>query len=315
MAEKFSTGLDQIDVIDQEIQTRRIAVYSPEALQKAARVEKVYIHHTGFSQVMKAMDRLFQMAGEFDMPQGMLLQGPTGVGKTSVFKYFCQSLPSSNLFSPGLGAVGIRSSMRPSVGYLIRSLLWAYRYPFTKGSDAHLYARRGLLIDLIRQKRTRLLFIDEASGLLTKGVHRSEDRHETDVSDLLREIVDECKLSLVCASVTGGDAIDRLDPALASRVSVRLKLDDFAADAQWLGFLRAYAKQCDAFDLAIFADNTVAKLLHMATGGNLREFKRLMTEAVLVAVDASRSSVCVEDLARSFGLIYGSACEKENVFQ
>ncbi len=99
MGEKFSTGIDDLDPIDLQIQTRRIEVYSPRALQIAAQVERIYIFYTGFSQAMNAMDRLFQLAGAFEMPQGMLLQGESGVGKTAIFKYFRKSLPSSNLGS------------------------------------------------------------------------------------------------------------------------------------------------------------------------------------------------------------------------
>ena len=224
-------------------------------------------------------------------------------------------MKNPNLFAPGLGVIGFRSCSRPTVGFLIRSLLSAYRYPFISGGETQMYARRGVLIDLIRQKGTRLLFIDEAAGLLTKPTHSRTQKSETEPTDLLREIGDACQISLVLASAECLDAIDQLDPALSQRISVRTELKNFLADGQWLGFLRAYVKQCDVFDLAIITDNSVAKRMHLTTNGNLRQFKRLITEAVLLAVDANRESISVEDLSVAFPLVNGQACGKENVFQ
>jgi len=314
MKEKFSPSLEQLDPEDIEINARRIAVYSPEALKVAADVDRIYVSHPGFTSALKAFDRLFQIAGEFEMPQGMVIECPTGVGKTSVFRYFRDALPSSNLFSPGLGALGIRSTSRPTPGYLIKSLLWAYRYPFSSGGETQLYARRGVLIDLIRQKGTRLLFIDEATGLIEKLSNREPSRGESEVTDLLREIVDECRIALVLSTHHGGSVFDRVDPSLSSRITVRIRLDNFKPDQFWLGLLKSYVKQSSRFDLTAIEDPVVAKRLHLASSGNLRQLKRLLTEAVLIAVAQEKAELDPQILVQAFNEINGAASEKTNVF-
>src|SRR6218665_3609919 len=101
--EKFteSLGLEQPDAEEQELYSRRVTSYTVAALKAAAPVDRIYINHTAFVRTVKAMDRIFQLAPEMDMPHGMVLTGPTGAGKTAAFKYFRDTLPSSSLFAPG----------------------------------------------------------------------------------------------------------------------------------------------------------------------------------------------------------------------
>jgi hypothetical protein len=250
-----------------------------------------------------------------DMAQGMLLSGPTGVGKTAVFKYFRDSLPASNLFAPGYGVMGLRCPTRPTVGFFIGALLRAYKYPFSSGTERQLYARRSIVFDAIREKKTRLMFIDEAGGLLNVRTPTSTQHGETGVSDFFRELVDECRTGLVLATPSSIDSLDGLDAALASRITVRQTLREFKPDLEWLGVLSAFAKQCSTYDLSLIQTPMIANELHLATNGNLRALKRLMIESVLIGIDSGQMALDQKVLATAFDLVFGNSSGRTNVFK
>jgi Cdc6-like AAA superfamily ATPase len=314
---KFDASMADDDSLgtDVEIEKRRASLYSVEALRAAIQVDKIYVNHPSFLNAVKAMDRIFQLAPELDMSQGMLLTGPTGSGKTTVFKYFSNSLPPSSFFAPGFGAISIRCTKRPSTGFLIGALLRTYRYPFATGTGKQLYARREVVFDAIKEKKTRLLFLDEAGGLLSPRDKVVIDNGETDVTDFLRELMDTCRIGIVLATKLGLGVLDTLDEALASRISVRQSIQTFKPNEEWQGMMNAIVKQCKTFDVGLISAPSMAKKLNLATNGNLRGFKRLLAEAILIAYDADKMVLSEAILAAAFLRVYGEHVGRPNVFE
>lgn len=312
---KFDASLAIGDIDEEviELQKRRLSTYSVEALKVACQVDKVFVHHHDFRNALKMLDRLFQLGTELSMPQGARLIGSTGVGKTAVFRYFQLTLPSSSLFSPGLGAVGIRLPKAPKTGHIVQGLLSAIRYPFATGSAKQLYQRRALVFEALRSMGTRLIWLDEAQHLIRPGRANSED-WENESTEFLRELMDECRVSLVLAGTSALDNLPAAASHLASRVTSREEIKDFELDGVWVGFVRAFSKQCDPLDMAICNESGTAKKLHMATDGNLRAFKRLITESVLLMVDQRETCLTIPVLRQAFGIVYGRATTRSNPF-
>ena len=69
---------------------RRIFMYSKEALKIASSIEPIIVNHPRFFQGMQALDRIYQLARELDLPQGIRIIGPTGSGKSYFIK--CRNL-------------------------------------------------------------------------------------------------------------------------------------------------------------------------------------------------------------------------------
>jgi predicted ATPase len=99
---------DEIEADEAQLNARRLQLYSKHALKVGLPVDRIYINHPRFDTGLKTLDRVFQIAPEVTMPHGVRLIGPTGSGKSALFRYFRDSLPRSSLFTEGLGAVGIR---------------------------------------------------------------------------------------------------------------------------------------------------------------------------------------------------------------
>ena len=309
-----SMQLDAVEAENTAIEVRRLATYSVAALKAAKEVDKVFVLFPLVNNCLQALDRQFQLGTEFEMSHGFRLIGPSGVGKTAVLEYFRASLPSSALFAKSNAAIGIRVQSRPRTGQLVQRILTAFKYPFAGGTQKQLYLRRSVVFEVLKEHKTRLLWIDEAQHLVRVSRSGIVNDSESDATEFLRELIDETKISLVLSGTQELDRLPELAPHLASRISAREALENFKADALWIGLVRAFAKQCQSFDLGYLHDPAVANRLHIACDGNLRGFKRLVTEAVLVGYDAGVQGVDQAILTEAFRRVQGTASTRSNPF-
>jgi len=300
-----TVGFDEIEPDEARLTARRLQLYSGHALKVALPIDRIFVNHSRFVSGLQMLDRLFQIAPEVTMPHGSTLIGPTGSGKSALFRHFQGSLPKSSLFTPGFGAIGIRVGSNPSTGALVSAFLRVYKYPFRHGSTSTMYTRADIVFDLIREKGTRLVFIDEAHRLLNQKRRISGDDRDPPATGFLRDLMEECRTGLVLAGTDELDRLGRVDSHLADRLAGRQELKYFSADKEWMGVLRAFKKQSVGFDLSLLEDLKEGKRLHVATGGSLRRLKRLLTEAVLVGVDAGKTALDVECLSIALAAIWG----------
>ncbi len=308
---------DDFDMPDEEerrVRERRLFTYSVQALKVAASMDRVCIVHPAFKAALTPCDRTFQLSRELSQQQIIVVAGATGVGKTALIRYFRASLPGSSLFEQGLGSIAIRLPAKPNVGHLVGAMLRQLRHPFPQVTGQTLYIKRDLLIEALRQRGTRMLFIDEGQHLRDQSKMRSRNSDGTTVTDCIRELVDEAPIG---ACICGTEEILQLgevDRSLDNRVGARFQLDAFAEGAMWRAFLTAFRKHCSQVDLSIIEDAEHVKKLHLATQGNPRSFKRLVTEAVLVCLDENALAVTSAHFKEAFGRVSGGVSRIGNPY-
>ncbi|MDF3822962.1 TniB family NTP-binding protein [Leptospira sp. 96542] len=313
---RFSESLDLVEPTpdEQETYARHVKTYSTQALKQGSLVDRCIVNHSQFTRAVTAMERAFQLAPEFETPQGIVMVGPPGTGKTATFNYFRATLPKSSLFADGEGAIGLRCPKAPRVGTFVTGLLKVYRYPFTGGNAKQMYIRRHVLFDAIQQKGTRLIFIDESQHLLYAPHTKVAEDSDTEVSEFLKDLMDTCRVALVLAGSRELNRLQEADSALASRLSVKETLTEIPLDAEWMGILKTFSRQCPNIDQSAILAPEMAMLLHKATSGNLRSLKRLLLEAVLLTADSLEAAISKATLSRAFTLVSGSAEGRVNVF-
>jgi len=315
MKERFDFGdIDPIEAEESAVHERRLKQYSHESLQIGALVEQIYVMFPEFAMCLEACDRAFQLSRTLNTPQGILIRGAPGTSKTTIAKYFIHSLPQSDLFEKGVGALLIRLRPVPTTQQVITALLRAMKYPFTSVRRNNIHIMRDVAIDSIRQRGTRLIFIDQAHCLAYQSGRTRHDATETIITDLLAELMDAAGTSLCLLADAQFQELEGLDRALADRVTVRENLSHFKNDELWAAFLKSFAQQTKAIKMHCLLDADIQNGTFTATQGNRRKFRRLMVEAALVTAEAKEVAVAAEHLALAFSRVTGSASELPNPF-
>ena len=302
-----------IEEEDRQTRQRRVFAYSAAALTAAEAVEAIYVAHEEFRVALESLDRIFNLARRLKTPQGALIEGPTGSGKSTLIDFFLRTIQPDSLFETGAGAITVRLQHRPTPGSTVSALLAAIKYPFPNVAANTVYQKRNLLIEALLQKGTRQIMIDEAQNLATQLKARGPAGDSSTAADILCHLMDSAGVGLVLCARDQLD-LQRVDPALASRVSVRLRFHDLPTGAGWTAFVEAYCRQSQGVSLDFLKDKAQIALLHQATGGNLRAFKRLVTEAVLVAVDEAQGVLSPEVLLRAFTRVSGKSNPRANPY-
>jgi hypothetical protein len=298
---------------ERKTRVRRQFMYSTVALAAAEVVDRTYVMFPEFERALQAFDRIYQLSGQLESPQGALVQGPPGSSKTTLAKYFAKSLPQSTLFDIGYGAIFIRLRANPTQGLVVSQLLRAVRYPFTEVRKNRIYTMRDIAFEALMQKGTKVVIVDQAHCLSTQARVRHSDVPETAASDTLREMMDETRVGLILLADAMFKGLEQVDAALADRISVRLNMTHFVEGEVWQAFLQAFSKKIQVIDMGVIAAAGSAATFR-ATEGNRRTFRRLMTEGVLIAIDAGSRQLTMEHLHLAFERTRGDGSTKANPY-
>jgi len=282
------------------VNARRMFMYSTTALKAAEVVDKLCVNYPQFKAAFEAMDRAFQLAGVLSTPQGITITGDRGMGLSTAGSYFSKSLPQSATFDRPYAALTVHLAKNPTAGSIIEPLLAAVDHPFPMTTASRMQQKRRVLEDALRQRRTKMLIVDNAEYLLSQRALSRTDRAGTNCTAVLRYLMDEVPLSVVLLGDISREDIRRIDEAFADRLNVTVRLDRFAIGPSWSAFIRAFVKQCRSIDLSALVSDDEIRRLHDITAGSLRAFKHLVLEAVLVAHDAPAQSVSIDHLRLAF---------------
>jgi type II secretory pathway predicted ATPase ExeA len=294
---------------------RRLFTYSSKALERGLAAERIYVNHPSFRAALEALDRIYLLGSKSSVPHGLRIVGDTGTGKSSVLRYFGDAMPPSPTFELATGALIVRLQERPNVGRVVSSLLRQLRYPFAQVSRNTISMKRDVLVDAAKQKGTRLVMVDEAHHLCqTRRAGR--DQHDgSDVTELLRELIDECRVGLVLSGTKALDQLHLVDSHLHARTTTRVELRNFDSLPVFTGFMKAFANQCETFNLSALLEPAMAGMWHLACAGNPRAFKRLAVEAILVGVDAGVTVLDAKCCMLAFARVAGRDSLSANPFQ
>lgn len=317
--------MDDFDIIDvgdgseeeaRQTAARRMFTYSERALMAADEVDRKYVLFPDLRNVLTALDRAYQLALRVSRPQGVLISGPPGSSKTSVSKYFQKGLPAAKDIIHGHGALSIRLRSNPCAGSIVSLLLRAVRHPFTTIRNGRLGTMRDIAFEALQQLGTRMVVVDQAH-VLAQAARRpriAKTSLETTASEVLRDLMDETGIALVLLACDGFGGLECIDQSLADRVSVRLTLKHFDDDPIWQGFLGHIGEGTACIDFRVLTDPEIATLTHRAVLGNRRRTKLLLTEAVLVAVDAGAPAVQRDHLKLAFSRVSGPSSQVVNPY-
>lgn len=308
----MQTGFDN-DRAQEELLRRRQFMYSMSALKAGQQVFEMYVPHKRITHALEALDRTQQLSEHLQLVQGTLITGPTGSGKTALCRYFRASLPPDGRVDENARTLYVRLQEQPSARRVVSTILNEIRYPFSSVSNQNLAIKRGVLIEALQQRRCGILFVDEAHYLCQRRRWTDLDGMGTYATDLLRELADAVPIALVLMGDKTLDRLAEIDSHLAARTPGRIEFGNFRSnDTDWISSVMTLMKGSSAVTFEGIHDKTEHQRIHNATGGNMRQLKWLISEAVMVTVDAEQRSVRKEQMIQAFDRLTGGSTQQSN---
>lgn len=281
--------------------TRLYEYFSRDALEAWRFVMRFTVKTPALESALSAAERVISLADGKSEPQGLIITGDVGTGKSSVLNVLRHICRSKNLLHVNDNSLLVETQLRHrSTRYcLIRNLLEVLEHPLvnTEHKKATADIKFKILSHTLKTANSLALVIDEAQNLFTavRSKHSSMSGGN-EITDMLRALMDQAKIPIILVGTKPLQDLSSLDPGLASRIRTTVVMP--ALDEKtWQLMLNAYyqviKKYCDP---SILRESSAQLEIQNFVKGEQRQLKRLMAELALLAVENKHSKLTTEVL-------------------
>ena len=243
-----------------------------------------------------------------------MLLGETGTGKSTFLKHFLLKHPQvqHQEFSE-IPVLYVEVPAKCSIKKLASVILRAMGSPFwNRGDEVELtFQLAALLISC----KVRLLILDEVNHLVDRGAAKT---HYT-VADWIKSLSSQGRTAIVLSGVPRAKTLLDTNEQLADRFREVIELPTLSVDGkreqETRAALTSFASLLEGVDSVDLTSSTMARLIVFATGGRLRQLRRILVRAVELAFECSPPRLDIGTLARAFVMvIFPSAPKGRNPF-
>jgi Cdc6-like AAA superfamily ATPase len=269
-----------------------------------------------FPQVVHIHQRLKDLVdheGTKDEPDGLAIVGETGTGKTTLLSGFAKRYPrvehAEYTEVPVLYAsVPARCTIKRLSGHLLQTMgspLW------NRGDEED---RTYQLKTLIKGCKLRLMLLDEVNHLGDRGASKTH----YEVGDWIKQLSGDTRMPIVLVGTPTASVLWETNEQLASRYQV-LTLEPLSVEAgrspEFSSVLQAFLKMMAGLKVVDLTDDGMTRLMAFATGGRLRDIRKLLVRAISLAEETRSSEIGRDTLRRAFEqAIFEKAPAKRNPF-
>lgn len=280
-------------------------------------VEHLYVIYPRNSEILSKFAYCHQHAKLATEPEGMLLEGPTGMGKTTLCKYYSQGfqrvVTKNGVVVPVLAArVQVPASPKSLVTVLLKSL--GDPLP-DKGTTVSQTLR---LKEMMEECGTELVILDEFQHF----IDRDSKKVLKTISDWLKNLMDDTKKPIILIGMPYSHTIldAQGNEQLQRRFSVRIKLEPF----DWLKpddrkdfrrFLRIVDEKLPFNEWSNLSDTNMAFRFYLASGGVVSKVMKLIRRAAVISLDLAREKLDLDTLSLAYeDCLAANVPEKGNPF-
>lgn len=261
------------------------------------------IIHEKLEHSIKAISNTHDLYGSEGA--GMLLLGPSGVGKTKIIETYIkrymnayQELETPNLSKKPI--LSIRVPATPTVKGLIEKLLSAADHPAPTSSTVSKLEKR--LSTLIKNQEVSLIILDEFQHML-----RSQAQKSTRATlNFIKVLMDEHKLAVVMSGLPEALEAIRGYEELYQRFShEHVRLFPFSSKTTHeLNHLGKYLESCEnilrgiGVQVAPLSSNENINRMLLATEGKARNINRIIVKAIQAS--KKESVLTITDFANAY---------------
>jgi hypothetical protein len=233
-------------------------------------------------------------------PEGLLITGSTGAGKTTGYKRYELKFPRRE--TKDGTKVPVLSAAIP-VPATVKSL--ATKLLLKLGDPA---ADRGTVVNqtlrlqkLVKACGTELVILDEFQHFIDRD---SRKILET-VSDWLKELLNETRIPVVLIGLPSSVQVLDANEQLRRRFGLKLSIDPFGWDTpeqrtEFRKFLRVIDDKLPLTERANLADEEMAYRFFCASEGVIAYVMKIVRAATCLAIDRSARTLTLEILAETY---------------
>ena len=280
---------------------------SSEILKVGEQVLNVVVDHHVFSRIRDACRDLIHTMRTLRSPSGILIMAESGMGKTLLLDLINREFSKASglegnclqiAFDGAVDQRGIAAAMTLALGYPALP------------SRPTLVALNHMTAIGLERRRPAALLVDEMQHVC----EGHKDITARAATDWLKIRMDTFNFPDIGAGTRVLERLAVLNPQFVSRASASYVIHPFALDDQWRQLLAAFAQSVQSVDLSI-VNIAACRPLHIASGGNMRMLKRILTYACMHAATLPQKVVTMESLSKALRDTKGDISDQGDPFQ
>ena len=255
--------------------------------EKILAANQIYASYPLFTQVLEDIDRCHyspNIKGDDD-PDCLLLIGPTGAGKTTIYRTYAQNYPRIETDEGSIVPIVYTSIPAPAtVKGLVEAILKNLGDPlYNRGSTTNQTSRA---YDLLRECKVELILLDEFHHF----IDREYNKVLKNVCDWLKNLIINTKIPVVLFGLPESEKILTVDNwQLSRRFNYRHTLVPFPRNESGIQLFREFLSEIEGQlplpEKSGLAERSLSERIYYATDGTIAHVMTLIRKGTTLAIE------------------------------
>lgn len=263
-------------------------------------VEKIFIINPLVSSSLNKIRECHEYSKYSSEPKCILITGPSGVGKTTISRYYERQFPRQTLEEGTIIPVLFSTiSVPATVKNVATGLLYSMGDPMPdKGTT---YSKTLRLYKLLKNCKVELIILDEFQHF----IDRDSNKVLQVVSDWLKVLLDETKIPMVLTGMPQSVDILLKNEQLQRRFSTRKELKPFPYETpeqkdDFRKFLRQLENKLPLMERSYLSAVETSFRFFFATDGIISKAMKIVGKATVLALQHKLEKLTMDILAQAY---------------
>jgi hypothetical protein len=271
--------------------------------------------HRRFSEITGRIAEQHHYSVTNKAAAGLMIAGPSGVGKTSLIRFYQEQFPR---FSDGgvtrIPVLTVSTPAGPTVKNLAQAILASLGDPAAHRGSAEEKTQRIHLF--LERCEVEIVFLDEFHHFF----YTESTKHFRHISDWLKGLMDASHVALILVGLPEGEEVVKANPQLWRRFSSRSLLSAFNFEdaddfIEFRGLMKAFQEALPLEIAVPLHEGNLARRFWVASDGRLDYVRKILEGAVSVANTAGIRCLDLPVYASAFrNQIWDRVSERLNPF-